>query len=225
MTQSEQHRDDCEPMSTWTIPDHALAYLSRADAIPHRTEGEAVLLDHLLPQPQRILDLGTGDGRLMGLIKLKYPSVSGVVVDFSAPMLAAVQARFADDDTITVVTHDLSQPLPDLGNFDAIVSSFAIHHLEDDRKHNLYQEIYDRLCPGGVFCNLEHVASSTPRLHHQFLAAIGYRPEEEDPENRLLDVATQLRWLRAIGFTDVDCHWKWLEMALLAGVKPEQSLS
>jgi tRNA (cmo5U34)-methyltransferase len=82
-------------MSTWTIPDHALAYLSRADAIPHRTEGEAVLLDHLPPQPQRILDLGTGDGRLMGLIKLKYPSVSGVVVDFSAPMLAAVQARFA----------------------------------------------------------------------------------------------------------------------------------
>ncbi|MEB3267496.1 MAG: class I SAM-dependent methyltransferase [Leptolyngbya sp.] len=208
-------------MSTWTSADHALAYLARADAIPHRTEGEAVLLDHLPPQSQRILDLGTGDGRLMALVKLKVPEVVGVAVDFSDTMLAAVRARFAGDDRITVVAHDLRQPLPDLGDFDAIVSSFAIHHLEDDRKRSLYGEIYDRLRPGGIFCNLEHVASPTPRLHRQFLAAIGYRPEDEDPENRLLDVETQLGWLRAIGFIDVDCHWKWLEMALLAGGKPD----
>ena len=157
----------------------------------------------------------------MALVKLKVPEVVGVAMDFSDTMLAAVRARFAGDDRITVVAHDLRQPLPDLGNFDAIVSSFAIHHLEDDRKCSLYGEIYDRLRPGGIFCNLEHVASPTPRLHRQFLAAIGYRPEEEDPENRLLDVETQLGWLRAIGFIDVDCHWKWLEMALLAGVKPD----
>jgi tRNA (cmo5U34)-methyltransferase len=88
------------------------------------------------------------------------------------------------------------------------------------RRALLYAEVFDLLEPGGVFANMEHAASPTPRLHQAFLAAIGETPEEEDPSDRLLEVETQLVCLREHGFDDVDCHWKWLEMALLVGVKP-----
>jgi hypothetical protein len=72
----------------------------------------------------------------------------------------------------------------------------------------------------GVFANFEHVASPTQLLHRAFFEAIGEPLEHEDPSDRLLDVESQLAWLRELGFDDVDCYWKWLEMALLLGGRP-----
>lgn len=208
------------PINLWTSTEHALGYLAKADQIPHRTEGESVLLDHVPKAVRRILDLGTGNGRLLALLKIDRPQAQGVALDFSPTMLEAARSRFAHDPTVEVVAHNLDDPLPELGKFDAVVSSFAIHHVVDERKRSLYAEVFELLEPGGIFCNLEHVASATKRLHDRFMRSVGVEPENEDPSNKLLDVETQLTWLREIGFEDVDCYWKWLELALLVGVKP-----
>jgi len=208
-------------VNLWASPAHALEYLAKADTIPHRTEGERTLLEFLPASVTRVLDLGSGDGRLLALIKLAHPDAQAVAIDFSATMLDRLAERFGGDSSVSVVAHDMDQPLPEsLGTFDAIVSSFAIHHLPHPRKRALYKEVYHLLGPRGAFCNLEHVASPTTALHEQFLAAIEVNPPEEDPSNKLLDLETQLAWLRAIGFIDVDCHWKWRELALLAGARP-----
>jgi tRNA (cmo5U34)-methyltransferase len=207
-------------VNLWASREHALDYLGRADSIPHRVEGESTLLEFIPPTTKRILDLGTGDGRLLALIKLEHPDTTAMAVDFSPAMLEAARRRFSVDRWVTVSAHNLEDPLPEFGSFDAVVSSFAIHHLIHERKRALYAEIYARLNPGGVFCNLEHVASPTPQLHEEFLSRIGSTTETEDPSNRLLDLEVQLGWLRELGFRDVDCHWKWRELALLAGRRP-----
>ena len=207
-------------VNEWTTIEHARRYLGRVDEFPHRAEGESVLLEHLPRDIRRVLDLGTGDGRLLALLRVDRPHMTGVGLDFSEPMLEAARRRFAGDDRMEIVEHDLADPLPPLGRFDAVVSSMAIHHLEDGRKRSLYAEAFDVLEPGGVFANFEHVASPTHRLHRAFFAAIGEPIERADRSDRLVDVETQLGWLREIGFDDVDCYWKWLEMALIIGVKP-----
>jgi len=214
-----------KPVNLWTSTEHARDYLERADSISHRSEGEAALLEFIATGTRRILDLGTGDGRLLRLVReelsrRRQPDIEAVAVDFSPTMLDAVRKRFAGDSFVRVVAHNMDEPLPALGNFDAVISSFAIHHLVHERKRALYAEIFGVLTAGGVFCNLEHVASPTPRLHKEFLERIGFTVESEDPSNKLLDVETQLGWLREIGFVDVDCAWKWRELALLAGQKP-----
>jgi SAM-dependent methyltransferase len=207
-------------LNEYATAEHALKYLSRADRIPHRTEGEAVLLEFVPRNARRVLDLGTGDGRLLALLRIERPETRGVALDFSPTMLKAARERFQNDPKVEVIEHNLDEPLPDLGPFDAVVSSFAIHHCSDARKRELYAEICATLDAGGVFCNLEHVASGSPELHARYLEALGITTVDEDPSNKLVRVDTQLDWLREIGFKNVDCHWKWLELALLGGVKP-----
>ena len=207
-------------VNEWIKADHATAYLGRADRIPHRVEGEGTLLELFPASAKRVLDLGSGDGRLLGLVLENVPQAGGIALDFSPTMLEKLRTRFSKRKDIEVIEHNLDHPLPDLGSFDAVISSFAIHHCTHERKRALYSEIFATLVPGGVFCNLEHVASPTNKLHVDFLSSIGYTPETEDPSNKLLDVETQLVWLREIGFEDLDCFWKWRELALIAGVKP-----
>lgn len=217
-----------KPVNLWTSTEHARDYLERADSISHRGEGESALLEFIPGDTRRILDLGTGDGRLLALVREELarrgaPEPEAVAVDFSPAMLEAVRKRFGGEASVSVIAHNMDECLPALGKFDAVISSFAIHHLVHERKRALYAEIYDLLNAGGVFCNLEHVASPTPRLHKAFLERIGFTVETEDPSNKLLDVETQLGWLREIGFVDVDCAWKWRELALLVGRKTDLS--
>jgi SAM-dependent methyltransferase len=210
------------PGEEWTTDEHVRRYLERADGYPRRAEGEGVLLEQVPRDARRVLDLGTGDGRLLALLLSDRLDTHGVGLDVSEQMLTAARTRFGGDERVELLEHDLLEPLPlaRLGRFDAVVSAMAIHHLEHQRKRSLYREIFELLEPGGVFANFEHVASPTRRLHEAFFAAIGEPLEDEDSGDRLLDVERQLGWLRELGFYDVDCYWKWLEMAVLIGVRP-----
>ena len=212
-------KNEFPEINEYLTPEHARYYLAMADQIPHRVEGEAVILELLPQKVRRILDLGTGDGRLLALAKLARPMAAGVALDFSPTMLEQARSRFADDEGITLIEHDLNDPLPELGLFDVILSSFAIHHVSDQRKQSLYREIYNMLEPGGLFCDLEHVASPTRKLAEDFYVALGSTIADADPSNQCASVEVQLEWLRQIGFEDVDCFWKWRELALLAGCK------
>jgi SAM-dependent methyltransferase len=206
--------------SEWSDPAHVRHYLTRTAGGERLAEGDRALLEVIEPATRRVLDLGTGDGRVLALIAEKLPAIEGVGIDSSELMLSAAAERFAGDARFTLREHDLARPLPDLGAFDAVVSCMAIHHLEHERKRSLYAEAREALAPGGTFANLEHVASPTRQMHLDFFAAIEEPLECEDPSDRLLDVETQLGWLRELGFAEVDCLWKWRELALLIGQRP-----
>lgn len=199
----------------WSDKSRVAEYLSRE--IPYRQVAEEMLLRALPERVERFVDLGTGDGRLLALVGSRYPDAHAIGLDSSAPMLDRARERFDGDPQVEFREHDLRQPLPLIGAADAVVSGLAIHHLEDGRKGELFAEIHDLLAPSGVFANLDLVRSASAHLHERFRREIGRA--EDDPTDRLADLADQMSWLRAAGFTEVDCHFKWLELALMIAVK------
>ena len=130
-----------------------------------------------------------------------------------------------------------ARPLPT--HYDVIVSGFSIHHQPDVVKRRIYADIHDLLAPGGIFLNLEHVASASrwgevqfeayfidalaqyhaPRgkTRGQVAADFYHRPDKD--ANRLAPLELQLQWLRELGFQHVDCYFKVFELALFGGVK------
>lgn len=197
---------------------------------------------------ERILDLGCGGGALAFAVLDRYPQAQATLVDFSEPMMEEARKQLASyGDGSEFVLHDLADPawcgaIAGRAPFDAVVSGYAIHHLTHERKRELYAEILDILKPGGVFINVEHVQSATEWLqnlcdealidsiyaHHKREGGEMSREEvgEEfvrrpDKESNILAmVEDQCAWLRDIGFADVDCYFKWFELAVFGGRRP-----
>lgn len=199
----------------WSDPGRVAEYLSRE--IPNRTTAEQMLLEALPARVERFLDLGSGDGRMVALVRSRHPEASAVGLDNSEPMLARAADRFSADPLVELREHELGLPLTVEGPFDAVVSGLAIHHLEDERKRELFGEVRALLAPGGVFANLDLVRPASAQIHARFRREIGRAGD--DPSDRLADLDEQLGWLREAGFGEVDCHFKWLEMALIVAVK------
>lgn len=196
---------------------------------------------------ERILDLGCGGGTLAAALLSRYPQARATLVDFSPPMVEEARKNLASyGDACTIVLHDLDdaawrEAVSD-APFDAVVSGYAIHHLSHERKRALYAEIFGLLRPGGMFVNVEHVQSATPWLQElcdemivdslfayhteqggeltreQVAEEFVRRPDKET--NILAMVEDQCAWLRDIGFENVDCHFKWLELAVFGGRRP-----
>ena len=237
------------PADIWKDHSVAAAFLDeRSLTIPDRQRQLEVLLrvvKSTCSDPRRILDLGCGDGILLGTLLEAFPRASGIALDFSPLMLERASRRLSKFATrAATVEADLQSPAwtsSVQGPFDVVVSGFAIHHLTDERKRAVYREIYGLLAGGGVFVNSEHVSSATPRIEKMFHAAMGehlyltrkekgekvtpeqaYREYVERPDaaaNILASVEDQCQWLRAIGFREVDCFWKYFELAIFGGTK------
>lgn len=234
----------------WLQESAVQEYLRRGDdGMPSRRDQISVMLSLISfsrDSAINVLDLGCGDGILLDAVLHDFPRVKrAIAVDGSPLMLERAARRLGASRCVEYISGDLGDPqwstvLPDI-RFDVIVSGFAIHHLLDERKRDLYRDIYGLLKDNGVFVNVEHVKSRADKGEQLFEAwYVGHLVELEKARNgsrtaaeiakhfterpgkainHLAFVEDQLEWLREAGFRNVDCHWKYYELAIFAGEK------
>lgn len=150
-------------------------------------ELQAIIADATHPvDVSRVLDLGTGTGVTARAVIDRHPHAELIGVDASDEMLSHAR-RLVPEASFLVGR--LEDALPE-GPFDVVVSAFAIHHLDNDGKADLYRRIATSLRIGGraVICDV--VLPESP-VDDAIPLEVGV-----DQPALLRD---QLAWLRAAG--------------------------
>jgi SAM-dependent methyltransferase len=133
--------------------------------IPDREERFRVVIDVVRAAvgagPADVVDLGCGPGSLSARLAAALPRVSVVGVDADPLLLGLGTANTGP--RVRLIEADLGYPTwPDriglAGPWDAAVSSTALHWLDADTLAALYRTLAERLRPGGVFVNADHMA-------------------------------------------------------------------
>ncbi len=152
----------------------------------------------------------------------------------SKNMIEMAKRKLADYGNTKYVIGDFLQIDSMDQEFDVVLSSLALHHLETDAdKISFYRTIYHKLKPGGAFLNADVVLGSNERFQNTYISRwVDYMNrsvslneiytkwiptyKSEDRPARLID---QLKWPEGMGFQSIDVIWKYYNFSVYGGIK------
>ena len=196
-------------------------------------------------RPHAVLDLGCGPGSAtIAVAPACDPKGSITLVDGSKAMLQAAE-RVLHTNVREAIFGDFTNPTMEARIFgphryDLILSSFALHHLEDVQKAKVISNAAASLMPGGIFLLGDEIATDRPagflviervrariiqsQLENSHIMPAFWRLETTLPAelqlpflpSRLEHLAT---WMQQSGLA-ICCPVAIFGSALLVGVKP-----
>ncbi|MGE5244493.1 MAG: class I SAM-dependent methyltransferase [Betaproteobacteria bacterium] len=236
-------------MSAWTERDSEEFRAIEDVAVPRRAEmlaSIAAAAPFEPDEPFRFLDLGAGDGRLTALLLDCFGAAEAIALDGSASMRALAQARLGRfGNRARIAAFDLA----DLAwwdlmrGADLVVSSLAVHHLNEAKTQYLYKAAADRLPARGALivgdlvapahaatarlaadawdasARVQAESAGAPGRFQAFLDARWNLYRHPDPDDTPSALFHQLVWLRHAGFAAVDCVWLLAGHAVFGGYK------
>ena len=222
----------------WKEPERVAEYIERWDREAEDTKRIFDVLTSIIPHDRqaaiRVLDVGSGHGVVAAAVLDAFPNATAVGLDISEAMMEEGSERMKRfGSRFRYQVGDFADGvLPDeLGTFDVVVSSRAIHHLTGDGKKSLFTSIYEHLDNGGCFLDIDNMRPRDDFMRGRYSYAADPnaaprppRPADAPPRQGggrefPEPVENQLDYLTAAGFPHVDCVWKSLGRALIGGFK------
>ncbi|MEA5555115.1 class I SAM-dependent methyltransferase [Nodularia spumigena] len=213
--------------------------------LPRYDEMLEVVTRCLPSTSRRILELGCGTGELTLKIFQRFPDVEIIALDYSPRMLQCAGKKIKSagyQQKWTGIQADFGEWADnpekfDIGSeFDACVSSLAIHHLDDQMKLKLFQRIAMSLNQGGYFGNADPILPESPVLAEVYQKAreewtaqqgttltevrakLGSSSQSGySRQDQLATLDTHLQMLTTSGFKTVAVAWKYYGLAVFGG--------
>lgn len=163
-------------------------------------ETKKTLGDSLDKETKKILDLGAGTGlELIHVFEL-FPNAKVTVIDITENMLEELKKRNFSDHVTTICGDFFEVEFGD--NYDAIISTSALHHFKLEEKIKLYKKIYNCLKEKGQFINCDKIAL-TQEIEDSQLFELENNIENHKHIDIPLTVEHEIEVLKAIGFEDI----------------------
>ena len=202
------------------------AYQYLADYVLHSTRDR---------DTRRILELGTGTGKLTKFLLESGENVVVTGVDSSAQMLEQAAANLREhEDRLSLVRGEFPDSIPD-AEYDCVVSAIALSFYPIDYVA-LFRKVHRLLRKGGLFVYAANVAQNVSSVDDILTKML----TEKITINK-----EQLQWLKSIrgetdiyqvpgewhpaqlrqgGFMDVDCIYLRYKLGIFSGAKPKVAL-
>jgi len=167
---------------------------------------DAVAAATLGVEARSVLELGVGTGETAKRVRALHPAAAWTGIDASDAMLGRARDVLPDAD---LRLSRLEDPLP-TGPFDLVISALAVHHLEAQRKRDLFRRIAGALRSGGWFVLGDVVVPERPEDAQIEIDWVVDLPDSADG---------QLRWLSDAGF-DAQLAWAFRDLAVIRACLP-----
>jgi len=119
------------------------------------------------PEDTRLLDVGTGSGKLLHAYMKKQNFQTAIGLDFCEPLLAQAKKRLKQFPNVQFKNQDLLT-MEEEGRFDIISTSFVMRSIAGQMSQ-FFNKACDLLVPGGRLVILELTRPSNPLLRVLFV--------------------------------------------------------
>jgi len=181
-----------------------------------------------------IIDLGCSKGQQIQLLLDRYGT--GRVyhgIEISDPMLEYCRTRFKDIPNVRIHKLDLRREWLEIDHVSVCLSILTLQFIPIEYRQYLLSKIYSSLRTGGIFILVEKIIGSTTlidnlmvQMYYDFKQIKGYSLYEIERKRLSLEgvlVPITANWneqmLRAAGFNEVECFWRWMNFCGWLAVK------
>jgi tRNA (cmo5U34)-methyltransferase len=171
----------------------------------------------------RLLDLGCGTGLELERLFKRYPDMKVTGIDISQGMLDKMKNKFPGKQLNLICASYFDLQLPEEA-FDFVLSTYSLHHFNEEQKLLIYRKAYNVLVLGGMFIEGDYTVNSLEKQEFHIAENERLRTEAGIMNGFFhydtpLTTETQMSLVVSAGFSDVRVMRQWENTSIIKARK------